>query len=156
MTEKEKMLAGQLYKASDPILIAERLNARKLMKRFNDSDPEDSALRNSILKELIGKSGENFWVEPPFSCDYGYNIEIGDNVFINFNCVILDVCKVTIGDRVLIAPNVQLYTASHPLDAATRAEAGEFGKPLSIGSDVWIGGASILCPGVSIGDRAVI
>lgn len=156
MTEKDKMLAGELYQAGDPELVAERLQTRKLVKTFNDSDPADAELRVSLIKKIVGKSGKNFWVEPPFYCDYGSNIEVGDDVFFNFNCVVLDVCKVTLGDRVFVAPNVQFYPATHPLDAVERGKMFEYGKPITIGSDVWIGGSAVLCPGVTIGDRTVI
>ncbi|WP_339708466.1 sugar O-acetyltransferase [Algoriphagus aquimarinus] len=156
MTEKEKMLAGELYQAGDPELAAERLKARKLVKTFNDSDPEDTELRISLIRKIVGKAGENFWVEPPFYCDYGTNIEVGDDVFFNFNCVVLDVCKVTLGDRVFVAPNVQFYPATHPLDSVKRGEMWEYGKPITIGNDVWIGGSAVICPGVSIGDRTVV
>ena len=156
MTEKEKMLAGELYQAGDLELVAERLKARKLVKTFNDSDPEDTELRISLIRKIVGKAGKNFWVEPPFYCDYGSNIEVGDDVFFNFNCVVLDVCKVTLGDRVFVAPNVQFYPATHPLDSVKRGKMWEYGKPITIGNDVWIGGSAVICPGVSIGDRTVI
>jgi len=156
MTEKEKMLAGELYQAGDPELAAERLKARKLVKTFNDSDPEDTELRVSLIRKIFGKAGKNFWVEPPFYCDYGTNIEVGDDVFFNFNCVVLDVCKVTLGDRVFVAPNVQFYPATHPLDPVKRGEMWEYGKSITIGNDVWIGGSAVICPGVSIGDRTVV
>lgn len=156
MTEKEKMLAGELYQAGDPELVAERLKVRKLVKTFNDSDPEDTEFRVSLIRKIFGKAGKNFWVEPPFYCDYGYNIEVGDDVFFNFNCVVLDVVKVTLGDRVFVAPNVQFYPATHPLDSKSRGEMWEYGKPISVGNDVWIGGSAMICPGVSIGDRTVI
>lgn len=156
MTEKEKMIAGRLYQAGDPVLEAERIQARKLLKEFNDSDPEEKDLRKRILEDLLGKTGKNLWIEPPFYCDYGYNISCGDNVFFNFNCVILDVVPVKFGDRVLVGPNVQFYPATHPIDAKIRGELWEFGKEIQIGSDVWIGGGSIICPGVKIGDRAII
>ena len=156
MTQKEKMLAGELYQAGDPELVAERLEARKLLKTFNDSDPEDSEYRISLVRKLFRKSGKNLWVEPPFYCDYGSNIEVGDDVFFNFNCVVLDVCKVTLGDRVLVGPNVQFYPATHPLAPIPRGQLWEYGKPIVIGSDVWIGGSAVICPGVSIGERTVI
>lgn len=156
MTEKEKMLAGMLYDASNPILTAERRRARILMKQFNDSWDDEEELRAKVLSELIGSYGEGLWIEPPFYCDYGSNIEVGNKVFFNFNCIILDVCKVTIGSRTMFGPNVQIYTATHPLNAAKRAEGPEAGKPITIGKDVWIGGGAILCPGVTIGDRTVI
>ncbi|SFU13117.1 maltose O-acetyltransferase [Algoriphagus locisalis] len=156
MTEKEKMLAGQLYQAGDPELVAERLKARKLVKTFNDSDPEDTEFRVSQIRKIFGKAGKNLWVEPPFYCDYGYNIEVGDDVFFNFNCVVLDVVKVTLGDRVFVAPNVQFYPATHPLDPVQRGEMWEYGKQITIGNDVWIGGSAVICPGVSIADRTVV
>lgn len=156
MTEKEKMLAGELYQAGDPELVADRLKARKLVKTFNDSDPEDTEYRVSLIRKIFGKAGKNFWVEPPFFCDYGTNIEVGDDVFFNFNCVVLDVVKVTLGDRVLVAPNVQFYPATHPLEAKPRGEMWEYGKPITIGNDVWIGGSAVICPGVTIGERTVI
>jgi maltose O-acetyltransferase len=156
MTEKEKMLAGKWYLAADPELLSERMNARKLLKQLNDSEPEDIDLRVGIVKNLLGKSGKNVWIEPPFFCDYGYNIEVGDDCFINFNCVFLDVTPIKMGDRVLIAPNVQFYAATHPTAAKERGEMWEFGKPITVGSDVWIGGSSVICPGVTIGDRSII
>lgn len=150
------MLAGQLYQAGDPELVAERLKARKLVKTFNDSDPEDTEFRVSQIRKIFGKAGKNLWVEPPFYCDYGYNIEVGDDVFFNFNCVVLDVVKVTLGDRVFVAPNVQFYPATHPLDPVQRGEMWEYGKQITIGNDVWIGGSAVICPGVSIADRTVV
>jgi maltose O-acetyltransferase len=155
-SEKEKMLAGELYFASDPKLVAERLQARQLTKQLNNSNPDETELRESILAKLIGKKGKNFWIEPPFFCDYGYNITAGDDVFFNFNCVVLDVTPVTLGSRVLIAPNVQFYAATHPTDYKVRGSLAEFGKPITIGDDVWIGGSTIICPGVRIGSRSII
>jgi maltose O-acetyltransferase len=155
-SEKEKMLAGELYLASDPELATERLHARQLTKQLNDSNPDETELRESILQKLIGKKGKNFWIEPPFYCDYGYNISAGDDVFFNFNCIILDVTPVSFGSRVLVGPNVQFYSATHPIDHQVRGSLLESGAPINIGDDVWIGGASIICPGVSIGDRSII
>lgn len=155
-TEKQKMLAGELYLASDPELVSERLYARQLIKSFNETSPDATMLRENILKKLVGKVGKNFWIEPPFFCDYGYNISVGDDVFFNFNCVVLDVTPVTLGSRVLVGPNVQFYAATHPMDAKTRGALLESGKPITIGDDVWIGGGAIICPGVTIGSRSVI
>jgi maltose O-acetyltransferase len=155
-SEKEKMLAGELYQASDPELIQERLQARKLMQLLNSSAPAEPENRISLLRKLVGKAGKNPWIEVPFYCDYGYNIQMGEDCFFNFNCVVLDVCKVTLGDRVLIGPAVQIYTATHPLDAQERGAFWEFGKPIEIGSDVWIGGGAVICPGVILGDRVVV
>ncbi|AVR45997.1 sugar O-acetyltransferase [Christiangramia fulva] len=155
-TEKEKMLAGELYNALDKELSKERLECRKLLKELNDSGPEEIKKRKEILKKLVPHSGKNLWLEPPFYCDYGSNLEIGEKVFFNFNCVVLDVAKVKIGSRSLFGPNVQIYTATHPMDHKERASMLESAKPIVIGEDVWVGGGAIICPGVCIGDRSVI
>jgi len=155
-TEKEKMIAGELYNASDPQLAAERRRCRLLFKQLNDSRDDEVELRREILKELLGAHGDNLWIEPPFYCDYGRNISVGRNVYLNFNCVILDVAPVRLGDNVMFGPNVQVYTATHPIDWRERAQGPECAKPISIGSHVWIGGGTIICPGVQVGDRAVI
>lgn len=155
-TEKEKMVRGDLYNASDPELTNERRRARLLLKQLNDSRDDQQELRQYILKELIPLQGAGLWIEPPFYCDYGSNIKVGDKVFFNFNCVILDVMRVTIGDNVLIGPSAQIYTAMHPTNWKERASGLEFAKPVAIGSDVWIGGGAIICPGVTIGSRSII
>jgi maltose O-acetyltransferase len=155
-TEKEKMLAGEYYNAMDSQLDAERTHARRLTHRLNVTEYGDPEAAAKILKALIPESGENIWIEPPFYCDYGYNIKLGSNVFFNFNCVVLDVTPVTIGSNVLFGPNVQIYTATHPVDAEERRQWLEFAKPITIGDDCWIGGGAIICPGVTIGDRCVI
>lgn len=155
-SEKEKMLAGELYDATDAQLSEERKRARLLFKRLNDSSDDEGDLRKSILKKLIGKAGKDLWIEPPFYCDYGSNITVGDKVFFNFNCIILDVMPVSIGNNVLFGPNVQIYTATHPMDWQERTKWLEFAKPITIGSDIWVGGSTIICPGVNIGDRSVI
>ena len=123
---------------------------------MNDSRDDEDDLRRRVLADLIGNAGKDLWIEPPFYCDYGSNITVGDAVYFNFNCVVLDVATVTIGDRVLFGPNVQIYTATHPMDWQIRAQGLEYAKPIAIGSHVWVGGAAILCPGVTIGDRSVI
>ncbi|MDR0303866.1 MAG: sugar O-acetyltransferase [Chitinispirillales bacterium] len=156
MTEKEKMLSGNLYKLEGEELIADRIRMRKLVEKFNRSSYDEEKLRVSILKELFAKTGENICVEPPFYCDYGYNISVGDDFYANFDCVILDVCRVEIGKNVFLGPRVNIYTAGHPIDAKTRAEKLEFGKPVKIGDDVWIGGNSVINPGVEIGNNVVI
>lgn len=156
MTEKTKMLAGELYNPNDPELIAERHEARLLFQKINRLDENSKKERKQLLKKLVKNSGKGLWIEPPFYCDYGYNIHTGKNVFFNFNCCILDVNIVRIGNDVLVGPNVQIYTATHPLDAATRKSWLEFAKPIRIGNDVWIGGHAVICPGVTIGDGAVI
>ena len=154
--EKQKMLAGELYNASDPELANERLNARLLIKRYNDAAADQQELRRQLLKELLPSQGVDLWIEPPFYCDYGTNISVGDKVYFNFNCVVLDVMKVTIGNNVLIGPSVQIYTAMHPMNWKERASGLEFAKAITIGSDSWIGGGAIVCLGVSIGNRSVI
>lgn len=155
-TEKEKMLAGQLYNALDEQLTAERTNARILLQQLNNAAPADTETLNTTLKALIPNAGQDLWIQPPFYCDYGYNIEAGDKVFFNFNCVVLDVMKVTIGSRTLFGPNVQIYTAMHPVNHAERATGLEFAKPIVIGEDVWVGGSAVICPGVTIGSRSII
>jgi len=155
-SEKEKMLAGALYNAQDAQISEERLRARLLMKELNDSRADQLEHRNLIIKQLIPEAGASLWIEPPFYCDYGSNIKIGDNVYFNFNCVVLDVTYVNIGSRTLIGPNVQIYTAMHPMNFQERASGLEYAKPVTIGEDVWIGGSVVICPGVTIGDRSVI
>ncbi|MBB6612164.1 sugar O-acetyltransferase [Pontibacter sp. Tf4] len=155
-TEKEKMLTGELYDALDPQLSEERIKARLLLQQLNNSREDYPIERSRILKELIPNAGEGLWLQPPFYCDYGYNIIVGDKVFFNFNCVVLDVMPVTIGSRTLFGPNVQIYTATHPLNYKERATGLESAKPITIGEDVWIGGSVVICPGVTIGDRSVI
>lgn len=150
------MLSGKLYDACDRELVEWRTNTRLLLKAFNDCSEDRLEERTNILNELLPNGGENLYIQPPFYCDYGGNITTGENVFLNFNCTILDVASVTIGDRTLLGPNVQLYTATHPLDYKLRATGLESAKPITIGSDVWIGGGAIVCPGVTIGDRTVI
>jgi maltose O-acetyltransferase len=147
-TELEKMLAGELYDPFDPDLVRGRDRARDLCQDLN-------VARRCILTQLFGAGGDTVWMQPPFFCDYGTNIFLGERVFFNFNCVVLDVCKVTIGDYTLFGPAVQVYTPVHPMNAALRRQQ-EFGKPITIGSDVWVGGGAIICPGVRIGSRSVI
>lgn len=156
MTEKEKMLTGELYDPRDDQLLRERRRARMLSKAFNDSSDDQGKERKRLLSELFGNMGKGTFIEPPFFCDYGGNIHLGDRVFFNFNCVILDVAQVTIGSHVMFGPSVQVYTATHPLDADQRRSGLESAKPITIGDDVWIGGGAILCPGVTIGARSVI
>ena len=150
------MLAGELYNALDEQLSSERLTARLLIQQLNAVAADDPATVSAILKKLIPKAGSDLWIQPPFYCDYGYNIEAGDKVFFNFNCVVLDVMKVIIGSRTLFGPNVQLYTATHPVNFQERATGLEFAKPITIGEDVWVGGGAIICPGITIGNRCVI
>jgi maltose O-acetyltransferase len=154
-TEKQKMLAGELYRP-DAELGAEQAAAKAWMARYNAALTLPISERHALLGERLGHVGKDAVIRPPFFCDYGYNIHLGDGVFLNFNCVILDVVEVTIGDRTQIGPAVQIYAADHPRDAETRRAGLEFGRPVRIGSDVWIGGGAILLPGVTVGDGAVI
>lgn len=155
-SEKDKMLAGELYFAGDPQLVAERSRCRLLLKQYNDSRDDEPELRRRLLHELISAQGAGLYIEPPFYCDYGSNISVGQGVYFNFNCVVLDVAPVVIGDNVLCGPNVQIYTATHPVAWQERASGREFAKPITIGSHVWIGGNVVLCPGVHVGDRTVV
>ena len=150
------MLAGELYIATDPELVAARERARRIIQRYNVLDPADGTQKNAILRELFGTVGSRVGIEPPFFCDYGNNISVGDEVFANFNCVFLDCNTITIGAQTQLGPAVQLYTATHPVDAATRVQGPELAYPISIGRRVWIGGGSIVLPGVTIGDDTVI
>jgi maltose O-acetyltransferase len=154
-SEKEKMLAGELYDPLDPELAAARERARDLCQDLNATRESDQSSRRRILAELFGQGGDSVWMQPPFYCDYGSNIELGQRVFFNFNCVVLDVCSVRIGNFSLFGPAVQIYTATHPLEAELRRRQ-ESGKPIEIGSDVWVGGGAIICPGVKIGSKTVI
>jgi len=154
-SERDKMLAGELYDPLDAELLARRAHARELCRALNASGEADERSRRESLRRLFGAGGDSVRMQPPFFCDYGENIRLGENVFFNFNCVVLDVCEVSIGDFSLFGPAVQIYTPLHPLDAAARREK-EYGKPVRIGADVWIGGGAIILPGVTIGPRAVI
>lgn len=155
-TEKQKMISGELYDPLDKELADDRVKTRLLLKELNESREDEPERRNQILKDLIPNAGENLWLQPPFYCDYGYNIKVGERVFFNFNCVVLDVAPVTIGSRTMFGPNVQIYTATHPINHVERASGVEYAKPISIGDDVWVGGSVVICPGVSIGDRVVL
>jgi maltose O-acetyltransferase len=153
--ERERMLAGELYDALDPDLVAARNRARDLCQVLNGTRESDQELRRSICTQLFGKGGQTVWLQPPFYCDYGSNIELGERVFFNFNCVVLDVCRVSIGDYTLFGPAVQILTPLHPLNADLRRKQ-EYGKPIEIGSDVWVGGGALILPGVRIGSKTVI
>jgi maltose O-acetyltransferase len=155
-TEKEKMLQGKFYLASDKELVEERKRARKLTRLYNQTAETDREHRYALLKELFGSVEERICIEPPFRCDYGYNIRVGEHFYANFDCVILDVCCVTIGNNCLMAPGVHIYTAAHPVDAQERMQGVEFGKPVTIGDNVWIGGRAVINPGVVIGNNVVI
>ena len=154
-SERDKMLAGELYDPLDPELAAARVRARDLCQALNATREAEQNERRRILIDLFGAGGGEVWMQPPFFCDYGSNIFLGKRVFFNFNCVVLDVCAVRIGDFTLFGPSVQIYTATHPLEAELR-RTREFAKPIEIGSDVWVGGAAVICPGVTIGSGSVI
>lgn len=154
-TEWDRMRAGEFYDPFDAELVAARTRARNLCQDLNTTREADQDLRRRLTRELFGAGGDSVWMQPPFYCDYGVNIVLGERVFFNFNCVVLDVCPVRIGNFTLFGPNVQLYTATHPLNAELRRRQ-EFAKPITIGDDVWVGGGAIVCPGVTIGSRTVI
>jgi len=153
--ERQKMLAGEMYDPLDPELVAERARARDLCQELNATRESEDVERRRILHELFGEGGDSVWMQPPFYCDYGANIELGERVFFNFNCIVLDVCPVRIGDFTLFGPAVQIYTPVHPFNAELRRRE-EYGKSIDIGSDVWVGGGAIILAGVRIGSRAVI
>jgi maltose O-acetyltransferase len=155
MSERQKMLAGELYDPFDPELVTGRERARDLCQSLNATREGEQETRRQIVRELFGRGGDTVWMQPPFFCDYGTNIELGERVFFNFNCVVLDVCPVRIGSFTLFGPAVQVYTPMHPMNARLRRER-EFGKPISIGEDVWVGGGALILPGVQIGNGAVI
>lgn len=154
--EKDKMLSGELYKSFDAELLAERQRTKEIVFRYNSLQPSMIEERNELLKSLFGSVKGNFFIEPPFRCDYGCNIEIGENFYANYNLVILDCAKVTIGDNVLIGPNVGIYTAGHPLHFELRNEEWEFACPITIEDNVWIGGNVVLNPGVTVGRNSVV
>lgn len=155
-TEREKMLNGELYLATDEELTKMHLKSRKLMHEFNFSQPADVSHQIQIAKKLFGSIGKDFTIRPPFYCDYGCHIVAGDDLYINYDCTILDCNMVYLGNNVLIAPKVQIYTACHPTDPQIRISGKEFAKPVFIGDNVWLGGGAIICPGVSIGDNVTI
>ena len=156
MTQKERMLAGLPYKAWLDGLSEERMACRRKLHAFNLLPPDEEEQAQRLLLELLGKTGRDPWSNAPFHCDYGWNIEVGDNFFANYNLTILDVGKVTIGSNVQFAPNVSIYTAGHPLHPDSRNSGYEYGLPVTIGDNVWIGGNVVLLPGVTVGSNSVI
>jgi maltose O-acetyltransferase len=156
ISEKDKMLAGQLYRASDETLVSERLAARRLCRDFNALPEDQLKERRAVLMKLLGTGHADTYIESKFSCDYGYNIHLGTNFYANFDLTILDVCEVVIGKNCMIGPRVSIFTAGHPLDAETRVSGLEFGKPVTIGNNVWIGGNAVINPGVTLGDNVVV
>jgi maltose O-acetyltransferase len=155
-TQKQKMLAGHLYHAGDPEIQADAQSAKAWMVRYNAAFGAGADERRELLRERLADVGSGAVIRPPFHCDFGYNITLGADVFLNFNCVILDVAAVSIGAGTQIGPAVQIYTADHPRDPAVRRSGKEFGRPISIGRNVWIGGGAIILPGVTIEDDAII
>ena len=156
-SEKEKMLLGEIYDANnDPQLLVERDSCKNRCFEFNNIHPSDKEKRKEIIKNILGKTGEEYLVEQPFMCDYGYNIELGENFYSNHNLIILDAAKITFGDNVFIAPNCSFYTAGHPLNVEQRNKGLEYAYPISIGNNVWIGGNVTVLPGVTIGDNTTI
>jgi len=156
MNELEKMLSGVLYDASDRELMEARKNARMLFEEFNSTSVTEGKKRKEIAEKLFGKCGRKLYIEPTFRCDYGFNIEFGDNIFINFDCVILDCARVKIGDNCLIAPQVGIYTAAHPTALEERLSGLEYAREVVIGNNCWIGGHSTICPGVRLGDNVIV
>jgi maltose O-acetyltransferase len=155
-SERERMVAGELYRADDAELVRERARARDLTRRYNATRQAEQDERRAILSELLGELGAGGWIEPPFFCDYGWNISLGERAFLNFNCVVLDVAPVTIGALTQIGPAVQLAAATHPLEPALRERGAEYGRPIVIGRNVWVGAAAVIGPGVTVGDETVI
>jgi maltose O-acetyltransferase len=155
-SEKSRMLAGELYRSADPELVAERIRAQQLLKRYNATTAGDTGGRTALLRRLFGAVGDGADIQPRFACDYGYNIRIGRNAFVNYNCVFLDCAPIEIGDDLQMGPAAQLYTGFHPLDRGVRTSGLELAQPIRIGNGVWIGGGVIILAGVTIGDGSVV
>lgn len=155
-TEKEKMIVGELYQAFSDELFRDRQRAKLLCRRFNGTTEEQMEDRDKILRQLLGSCSPDAFIEPSFRCDYGYNIHVGKNFYANFDFIVLDACEVRIGDNCMIAPRVSIFTATHPLDAATRTSGFEYAKPVTIGHNAWIGGHAVINPGVTLGDNVVV
>ena len=156
MNQRDRMLAGLPYKAWLDGLNEERIANKMKIHDYNSLSPDEGERMDKLIRRIIGKSGKNIYIEPPFRCDYGKNIEVGDNFYANYNCIILDVGKVVIGDNVMFAPNVSLFTAGHPIHPDSRNSGYEYGIPITIGDNVWIGGNVVVNPGVTIGSNSVI
>ncbi len=155
-TEREKMLAGEPYLATDADLTRRRARARQLAARYNATGQDEPEARRALLCELLGRCGEGVWVEPPFYCDYGENIELADGAYLNFGCVMLDCARIRLGRNVLVGPGVQFLAATHPLDARERLSGRELAAPITVEENAWLGGGAILCPGVTIGANTTI
>lgn len=156
MNQKERMMAGLPYKAWMDGLEQERMQNKQRIYEYNNLRPDDAEHMKELLKQILGKTGKEFYIEPPFRCDYGYNIEVGENFYANYNAVILDVGKVTFGNNVMLAPNVAVYAAGHPVHPESRNSGYEYGMPVTVGDNVWIGGNTVINPGVTIGSNVVI
>jgi len=156
MTERDYMLAGKLYIPEGEEIISDYMYSKKLTRLINACSEEETAHRNGLFRQLFQQIGKGFWIEPPFRCDYGKHISIGDYFVANYDCIMIDVCDITIGDHVLLGPRVCIYTAAHPIDSAVRNSRLEYGEPVCIGNDVWIGGNTIVNPGVTIGSNVII
>lgn len=156
MSEWERMVSGEIYYPGDEELWKARCRAKALCRQYNDAPPEDDKARDEILHQLLGSVGKDCWIEPTFRCDYGVNITVGDYFFANYDCIFLDIAPITIGSNVMIAPRVCLYTAGHPISASVRNTGLEFGAPITIGDNVWIGGGVTVCPSVTIGAGSII
>lgn len=154
--EREKMIAGEMYNPMDRELLEDRERAKRFCRLYNSTDDTDYEARKDLMKGFLGKTGENLHIESSFKADYGYNIEIGDNFYANYDCLLLDICPITIGKNAMLAPGVHIYSATHPLDSAERNSGKEFGKPVKIGDNVWIGGRAVIAPGVTLGDNVVV
>lgn len=155
-TEKAKMLAGELYRPADPELFADHQRAQRLLTQYNATSVDEMDDRTVLLHRLMGSVGDGTIIKTIFACDYGYNIRLGRNAFINYNRIFLDCAPIEIGDNLQMGPGVQIYTATHPLEAGARRSGLEYALPILIGNDVWIGGAAIILPGVTIGDGSVV
>jgi maltose O-acetyltransferase len=155
-TEREKMLAGDLYLASDPELVELRRRAREVTSVYNRTSQDELSTREQLLRSLLGRCGSKVWVEPPFYCDYGVNTYLADGVYLNFNCIFLDCATIDIGENTKLGPSVQMYAAYHPVLAVERIAGPELASPIKIGKNCWIGGGTIVCPGVSVGDNTTI
>lgn len=155
-TEKDKMLAGEMYNAENPILLKERAEIRRKVREYNQTTEQEVEKRAALLKDMLGSTGEHIFIEPNLRFDYGYNTYVGENFYANFDCIFLDVCEIHIGNNCMFGPGIQVLTATHPLHPIERNSGKEYGKPITIGDNVWIGGGAIINPGVTIGDNAVI
>lgn len=156
MNDRERMLAGQLYCSNDPGLLAQRRRAQGLCRAYNATTGEEPGQRRALLEELLGGMGENCSIEPPFRCDYGSNITVGDHFYANYDLIVLDVCPVRFGSHVMVAPRVSVFAATHPIDAGVRDQMLEYGGPVTVGNHVWIGGHTVIGPNVTIGEGAII